>query len=132
MSGILFISLLLANVYGPRNLSGPFPAFFQSLNNEIPSKVVDKKRDFIHIKDVINCIFSAINKLHVNNYFNVATGKYHSILSIFLKNVKAMYLSEKLMGNLDLTKRGDNNTIKILLDPSETESFFGWFPANRT
>src|SRR6185503_13021322 len=34
MSGIPFVSLRLANVYGPRNLSGPPPTFFQRLSED--------------------------------------------------------------------------------------------------
>jgi len=128
LSGISFISFRLANVYGPRNLSGPFPAFFQSLSNNIPCKVVDTKRDFIYIKDVINCTLKALEKMHVTGYFHIATGEDHSILSIFSKTVKAMSLSEKLIEDLVITKKGDDDTITILLDPSETKSAFGWVP----
>ena len=54
LSGQKFISLRLANVYGPRNLSGPLPAFFYRLSNNLICNIVDSRRDFIFIDDVVD------------------------------------------------------------------------------
>ena len=52
-SGLEYVSLRLANVYGPRNLSGPIPTFFQRLTEGKPCTVVDSRRDFVFIDDLV-------------------------------------------------------------------------------
>jgi UDP-glucose 4-epimerase len=39
LSGLNFISFRLANVYGPRNFSGPIPAFYSNLMKNTKSKI---------------------------------------------------------------------------------------------
>src|SRR5262249_14444502 len=51
MSSLDWISLRLANVYGPRNVSGPLPTFYRRLTAGQPCFVVDTRRDFIYVED---------------------------------------------------------------------------------
>ena len=43
-----YVSFRLANAYGPRNISGPLPTFFQRLTARKPCFVMDTRRDFIY------------------------------------------------------------------------------------
>ena len=49
LSGLDWVSLRLANAYGPRNVSGPLPTFFQRLTEGKPCFVMDTRRDFIYV-----------------------------------------------------------------------------------
>src|SRR5262245_31446014 len=51
-SGIDYVSLRLANIYGPRNLSGPAPTFYKRLTEGLPCTVVNSRRDFVFIDDL--------------------------------------------------------------------------------
>ena len=44
-----WVSFRLANAYGPRNISGPLPTFFQRLTAGKPCFVMDTRRDFIYV-----------------------------------------------------------------------------------
>ena len=49
LSGLDWVSFRLANAYGPRNVSGPLPTFFQRLTEGKPCFVMDTRRDFIYV-----------------------------------------------------------------------------------
>ena len=63
----------LANVYGPRNVSGPIPAFFKRLDAGQPCTVVDTIRDLVYIDDLIRCVMLALEKGRLG-IFDVCTG----------------------------------------------------------
>ena len=42
-----YVSFRLANIYGPRNLTGPIPTFYQRLRTSQSCTVADTRRDFI-------------------------------------------------------------------------------------
>lgn len=60
LSGIPWVSLRLANIYGPRNLSGPPPTFYQRLSEGKPCFVMDSRRDFIFVDDLIDVAYPAL------------------------------------------------------------------------
>ncbi len=122
LSGINFVSLRLANVYGPRNLSGPLPTFYQRLANNLPCTIINTRRDFIYITDVVNVVVKSISGMG-NGYYQVATGKDYSIkelyqLTLKYTNIKDADIIEKPLGNDDVKT--------ILLDPSKTQTDFNW------
>ena len=57
--GLDFVSFRLANAYGPRNISGPLPTFFQRLTDGKPCFVMDTRRDFIYVDDLIDVVVQA-------------------------------------------------------------------------
>ena len=61
LSGLDFVSFRLANAYGPRNLSGPLPTFFQRLTQGKPCFVMDTRRDFIFVDDLVDVVVKAID-----------------------------------------------------------------------
>ena len=84
MSGLNFISFRLANVYGPKNFSGPIPIFYANLKNNIKSRVYKTKRDFIFVSDVVNCIIKSLKTETFDSYFNISTGLDIEISEIYL------------------------------------------------
>src|SRR5579859_5076185 len=60
LSGLDFVSFRLANAYGPRNISGPLPTFFQRLTDGRPCFVMDTRRDFIYVDDLVSVVVRAV------------------------------------------------------------------------
>ena len=56
MSGLDFVSFRLANAYGPRNISGPLPTFYHRLTEGKGVFVMDTRRDFIFIDDLVDVV----------------------------------------------------------------------------
>jgi len=127
LSGINFISLRLANVYGPRNLSGPLPSFFHRLYNNLPCVVVDTKRDFIYIDDVVDCTCKAIRSSVKKGYYHISTGTDHTIKELFERTLEILG-KNKTEIVVDYVEKGPDDVNTILLDPSQTMLDFDWKP----
>ena len=82
LSGIPWVSLRLANIYGPRNLSGPPPTFYQRLTEGKPCFVMDTRRDFIFVDDLIDVVAAALGGTGEGAY-HVSTGSDYSIKEMF-------------------------------------------------
>ena len=61
LSGVDWQSFRLANAYGPRNLSGPLPTFYSRLTTGKPCFVMDTRRDFVFVSDLIDLLVQAID-----------------------------------------------------------------------
>src|SRR5213076_1346214 len=90
LSGIDFVSMRLANAYGPRNLSGPLPTFFHRLSEGKPVFVVDTRRDFVYADDLVAVAMSAIDGGGDGGVYHVSSGADVSIKELFDATVKAM------------------------------------------
>jgi UDP-glucose 4-epimerase len=127
LSGLNFISFRLANVYGPRNLSGPLPTFFYRLTNQLPCTIGNTKRDFIYIDDVINCTCKAINSNIQKGYYQISTGLDFYIIDLFEKTLEILGL-QKGDVNYECIERGIDDVQTILLNPTKTMQDFNWKP----
>jgi len=123
LSGIPFVSLRLANIYGPRNLSGPPPTFYQRLSDGKPCFVVDSRRDFIFVDDLIEVVVAALQGTGEGHY-HVSSGSDYSIKEIFDAVVGAMGIEPE--DQVEVRPRPEDDAPSILLDPSRTERDFGW------
>ena len=123
LSGIPFVSLRLANIYGPRNLSGPPPTFFQRLSEGKPCFVMDSRRDFIFVTDLIEVVYAALQGTGQGHY-HVSTGSDYAIKEMFDAVVQAMGI--ELEEEVEVRPRPEEDAPSILLDPSRTEADFGW------
>jgi UDP-glucose 4-epimerase len=123
LSGIPFVSLRLANVYGPRNLSGPLPTFFQRLSEEKPCFVVDTRRDFVYVGDLLEVVIAALNGTG-DGFYHVSSGSDYSIKELFDAVVQAMGI--ELDEEVEVRPRPEEDAPSILLDPSRTEKDFDW------
>ncbi len=124
LSGLDWISFRLANVYGPRNLSGPLPTFFQRLTEGKPCFVMDTRRDFVFVDDLVAVALKAIAGNGESGVYHVSSGSDVSIKELFDATVKAM--SVELDKEVEVRPRNPDDAPSILLDPSKTERDFGW------
>ncbi|HJZ92525.1 MAG TPA: NAD-dependent epimerase/dehydratase family protein, partial [Gemmataceae bacterium] len=124
LSGIDYISFRLANAYGPRNLSGPLPTFYHRLTNNKPCFVMDTRRDFIYIDDLVACVMTAIDGAGRKGAYHISSGSDYSIKELFDATVKALAI--KLDKPVEVRPRQPDDTYTILLNPSETNTDFGW------
>lgn len=124
LSGIEFISFRLANVFGPRNLSGPLPTFFHRLTNKLPYTVADTRRDFLYIGDLIEVVTKALGGMGKPGHYHVSSGKDYAIKELFEAVVKAMGI--KLKDKVLVKARSKHDAETILLDPYITNRDFKW------
>ena len=124
LSGLDWISFRLANVYGPRNLSGPLPTFFQRLSEGKPCFVMDTRRDFVFVDDLVEVALKAIAGGGETGVYHVSSGSDVSIKELFDATVNAMGI--ELEEEVEVRPRNPDDAPSILLDPSKTERDFGW------
>jgi UDP-glucose 4-epimerase len=124
LSKLDWISLRLANVYGPRNLSGPLPTFFQRLTEGKPVFVMDTRRDFVFVDDLVAVALKAIEGRGEKGVYHVSSGSDVSIKELFDSTISAMGV--ELDEEVEVRPRNPDDAPSILLDPSKTERDFDW------
>ncbi len=124
LSGLDFISFRLANAYGPRNLSGPLPTFYQRLTTAKPCFVMDTRRDFIYVQDLIDVVLKAIDGMGTKGYYHVSSGSDYSIKELFDNTLDALGI--KLENEVEVRPRNEDDVFTILIDPSKTNQDFNW------
>lgn len=124
LSGIDYISFRLANAYGPRNLSGPLPTFYQRLTTSKKCFVMDTRRDFIFIDDLVDVVVKAVDGKGSRGEYHISSGSDYSIKELFDSTLKA--LDMKLSEPVEVRPRGADDAFTILLDPSKTNKDFDW------
>ena len=125
LSGLNWISFRLANAYGPRNLSGPLPTFYHRLTNNKPCFVMDTRRDFIYIDDLIEVVLMAVEGKGQSGPYHISSGSDFAIKDLFNATVQALEI--KLEREVEVRPRNPDDAFTILLDPSRTlRDFAGW------
>ena len=124
LTGLDFVSFRLANAYGPRNISGPLPTFFQRLTNNKPCFVMDTRRDFIYINDLIDVVEKAVDRVGKKGYYHISSGSDFSIKELFDETVNALDI--QLENEVEVRPRNPDDVFTILIDPSKTEKTFDW------
>jgi UDP-glucose 4-epimerase len=124
LSGLEFISFRLANAYGPRNLSGPLPTFYHRLTNQKPCFVMNTRRDFIYIDDLVGVVQRAVDGQGQSGFYHISSGKDFAIEELFNATLKALEI--KLENGVEVRERNPDDVFTILLDPSKTNQDFGW------
>jgi UDP-glucose 4-epimerase len=126
LSGLDWVSLRLANAYGPRNVSGPLPTFFQRLTEGKPCFVMDTRRDFIYVQDLIDLVVQALDGRGSGGAYHASSGSDYSIKELFDATVAALALDPA--PEVEVRERNADDAFTILLDPSRTGDEFGWTP----
>lgn len=121
-SGLDVISFRLANMFGPRNLSGPVPTFFKRLTADQPCTVVDTRRDFVFVDDLVDLVVPALDGQGAAGVYHAGTGRDYSILELYEAVQDALGVSRPV----EVRPRGEDDVATILLDPSKTAQDFGW------
>ena len=116
------VSFRLANAYGPRNLSGPLPTFYHRLTSGKPVFVMDTRRDFIYVSDLVEVINLAVDGRGHRGPYHVSSGRDFSIKELFDATIKALGIHM----DVEVRPRSPDDVATILLDPSKTEEDFDW------
>jgi UDP-glucose 4-epimerase len=124
LSGLDWVSLRLANAYGPRNLSGPLPTFFQRLTTGKPCFVMETRRDFIFVQDLVDLVLKTLDGEGRSGAYHVSSGSDFAIKELFDATVKALGI--ELEEEVEVRPRDPEDAYTILLDPTKTNQEFGW------
>jgi UDP-glucose 4-epimerase len=121
LSGLDYVTFRLANAYGPRNISGPLPTFYKRLTTNQKCFVMDTRRDFVYIADMLDCIIHAVDGKGKGTY-HISTGADVSIKELFDATTAALNVQIAV----EVKPRQLDDVHSILLDPSRTIKEFGW------
>jgi UDP-glucose 4-epimerase len=124
LSGVETLSFRLANAYGPRNLSGPLPTFFHRIDAGKPCFVMDTRRDFVYISDLIEIVIKAIDGKGAPGRYHISSGGDYAIKELYDATIAAIGRPE--YADVEIRPRGPDDAFTILLDPSLTERTFDW------
>ena len=124
LGSVDFISFRLANAYGPRNMSGPLPTFFQRLTAGKKCFVMDTRRDFIYVGDLVDVVLKALDGVGRRGPYHISSGSDSSIAELFDETVKALDIG--LDEPVEVRERNRDDAFTILLDPSRTNLDFAW------
>jgi len=122
ISELEYISFRLANVIGPRNVSGPLPIFYQRLLDKKQCFVTKSRRDFVFVKDLARIVIKAIDGTGSGAY-HFSSGKDVDIRELYDEVVRHMELEE--YPEPETRELGPDHAFSILLDPSRTFEDFG-------
>ena len=122
LSGIDYVTFRLANVIGPRNVSGPLPIFFDRLSQGKGCFVTKSRRDFVYCGDLARYAVKAADGMGHGAY-HFSSGTDVAIIELYDAVVEAMKLNE--YPQPDVRDLGPDDAESILLDPSRTFADFG-------
>src|SRR5262249_17249925 len=121
-SGIDWVTFRLANVMGPRSVSGPLPIFFDRLSRGKRCFVTAARRDFVFVRDLARAVLQAVDGPGGGTY-HFSSGRDVAIKDLYDEVVRAMKLNDYPEPEIRPLGRDDAPT--ILLDPSRTFRDFG-------
>lgn len=122
ISGLDFVTFRLANIVGPRNVSGPLPIFFQRLRDGKRCFVTKARRDFVFVKDLARTVVRAADGTGHGAY-HFSSGKDIAIQDLYDAVVAALEMKEYPAP--EVRELGPDDAPSILLDPSRTFADFG-------
>ena len=123
LSGLDYQSFRLANAYGPRNLSGPLPTFFQRLSEGKSTFVMDTRRDFVFVDDLVDVVMKAIDGAGRPGVYHISSGSDYAIKDLHDEVLRAMGLPDR---QVEVRPRNPDDAFTILLDPADTVRDFSW------
>jgi UDP-glucose 4-epimerase len=122
ISGLDYVTFRLANVIGPRNVSGPLPIFFQRLKDGKRCFVTKARRDFVFVTDLAGIVIRAIDGTGHGAY-HFSSGTDVAIQQLYDEVVRAMGITPYPAP--EVRDIGPDEAPSILLDPSKTFQDFG-------
>ena len=126
MSGLNYVNLRLANVYGPRSYTGPMPAFYKRLKGGQPCLIVRTRRDFLEFDDFMRLMEMLLLSEAPGGDFNVSSGEDCTIEDVYRLTVKILGVTPADEPKIVDPLEDDLNS--LLLDPSKVQEVFGWKP----
>jgi UDP-glucose 4-epimerase len=85
---------------------------------------MDTRRDFVFVSDMVDLLEKAIDGLGGRGAYHVSSGGDYAIQELFEATIDALGI--QLDEPVEVRPRGADDAYTILLDPSRTESDFGW------
>ena len=122
LSGLDYVTFRLANVVGPRNVSGPLPIFFQRLSEGKRCFVTPARRDFVFVGDLVKAVIRAADGTGSGAY-HFSSGGDVAIIELYNAVVKAMGIKD--YPEPEHRELSPDDAPSILLDPSRTIADFG-------
>lgn len=116
------VTFRLANIVGPRNLSGALPIFYNRLANNQKCTIAEARRDFVDVRDVVPVVLKAVDGAGTGAY-HLSSGSDVSILDLY--NLVAETFVGAELPSPDVVPNPSQNAGSILLDPSRTVADFG-------
>jgi UDP-glucose 4-epimerase len=121
-SGVDWITFRLANVVGPRNVSGPLPIFFDRLSQGKRCFVTEARRDFVFVRDLARYVVKAVDGTGHGTY-HFSSGHDIAIAELYAEVARSMKLNDIPVP--EIRPLGPDDAPTILLDPSRTFEDFG-------
>jgi UDP-glucose 4-epimerase len=121
-SGLNWVTFRLANVIGPRSVSGPLPIFFERLSQGKRCFVTAARRDFVFVRDLARAVLQAADGIGSGTY-HFSSGRDVAIKDLYDEVVRAMKLND--YPEPEIRPLGPDDAPTILLDPSRTFRDFG-------
>jgi UDP-glucose 4-epimerase len=122
LSGLDYVTFRLANVIGPRNVSGPLPVFYQRLSEGKKCFVTPARRDFVYVGDLVSVVMKATTGTGYGAY-HFSSGRDIPIIELYNAVAKAMGISD--YPEPEHRELSPDDAPSILLDPSRTRTDFG-------
>ena len=123
LAGVDLTVLRLANIYGPRNLSGPIPVFYKRLTEDQPVTVVDTYRDMLYIEDLVEAVTGVVGH-RITGTYDVCSGTPRSILELY----RAVANELGLDGHPDIIRPNADDVQGAV---SRNNGLEGWIPRIR-
>lgn len=121
-SGVEWVTFRLANVIGPRNVSGPLPIFYRRLLEGKQCFVTTARRDFCYAGDLARIVVRSVDGVGRGTY-HFSSGKDVAIRELYDAVVAAMQINSS--PEPEIKPLGPDDAPSILLDPSRTFADFG-------
>ena len=82
LSGVPLTVFRMANIYGPRNISGPIPVFYKRMTEGQGCLVVDTTRDMLYIDDLVRLVKTCVTQ-QITGTYDVCSGVQTPIMDLF-------------------------------------------------
>ena len=122
MSGLDYVTFRLANIVGPRNISGAVPVFYSRLSAGKACFASKTRRDFVYVQDLVDVVLLALSGKGESGTYHASTGSDCAIKEIYDLVAAELGVSDEP----EIREPGPDDALTILLDPSKTKEQFGW------
>lgn len=122
LSGVDWVTFRLANIVGPRNVSGPLPIFYERLSQGKHCFVTEARRDFVFVHDLARTLLRVVSGTGAGTY-HFSSGRDVAIKELYDAVVRAMKFND--YPEPEIRPLGADDAPTILLDPSRTFRDFG-------
>lgn len=121
LSGVPLTVFRLANMYGPRNLSGPIPTFYKRLTAGQACTVADTERDMVYVQDLVDAVMAALER-GAEGKFDICSGRHRPIIDLY--DTVAGELAAH--GSPSRVPAGADDVKQMVLDPTPARDVLGW------